>query len=154
VGEVPRGVVKHAPHQLGFLGVQDRFDLDHAVAGVAPADVATLLVVSWLRLLTVALYERVLTAQLLQLRGGGETRVLEKQGFVRRSRDPHHRAHLRVRDFPAPEGIIDRGKLAEFLSDAHTVTRGDEVPAHSPCEPVRTRQCALGAPTTTHIELA
>jgi hypothetical protein len=38
---------------------EHRFDLDHAVLGVAPADVAALLVILWPALLTLALDQRI-----------------------------------------------------------------------------------------------
>jgi hypothetical protein len=48
VREPGRGVVEHGPDELGLFGMQDGLDLDHAVLGIAPAQVAALLVGEWL----------------------------------------------------------------------------------------------------------
>ena len=147
-------MVEHGPDQLGFFGMEDGFDLDHAVLGVAAADVATLLVVQRVRVLAVTLHERVLARQLLELRGRHEPRVVEQQGLVRRRRDAQQRAHLRVRDFAAPERIIDRRELGELAGDPHALPRGDQIPADPPGEPVRTRHRALNMPAAALVELA
>jgi len=89
-----RSVVEHGPHQLGLFGVEDGLDLDHAVLGVAPADVPALHVVVGARILAMTLHERILATHLLELSGGHEPGVLEQQGLVRRCRDAHHRAHF------------------------------------------------------------
>jgi len=86
--ELGRGVVEHGPDQLGFLGMEHRLDLDHAVVGVAAPHVATLCVLQRMGNLTVALYNRVLAAQHLQLRRRHEPRVVEQQALVRGRRDP------------------------------------------------------------------
>jgi hypothetical protein len=56
------GVVEHGPDQLGFLGMRHGFDLDHAVVGIAAANVATLLVTQVMRVLAMTLHERVLAS--------------------------------------------------------------------------------------------
>jgi hypothetical protein len=53
-------MVQHGPDQLGLLGVEDSFDLDHAILGVAAADVATLLVAHGVWGLAMTLHERIL----------------------------------------------------------------------------------------------
>jgi len=133
--------------------MKDRFDLDHAVLGVTPANVATLRVAQRMRVLAVALHECVLAGQLLELRGRHEPRVIEQQGLVLGRRDAYEGAHIRVRDFTAPEGIPDHGELAEPAGHTDTLAPGDQVTANPPGEPVRTRRRTLGVPTTALVEL-
>jgi hypothetical protein len=87
-------VIEHGPHQLRLLGVEHGFDLDHAVFGVAAADVTPLHITGGVRVLAVTLHERVLARQLLELGGRHEPRVVEQQDLVGRRRDAHHRADL------------------------------------------------------------
>jgi hypothetical protein len=100
------------------------------------------------------LHQRVLATQLLELRRGHEPRVIEQQHFVGRRRDAHQRPHLRLRDFAAPQGIIDHGEFPEPVGDAYALARGDQIPADPPGEPVRTRPRALHVPAAARIELA
>jgi len=118
--------------------MQHGFDLDHAVFGIAAADVATLLVVQRVRIPTMALYQRVLARQLLELRGRHEPRVVEQQRLVRRRCDAHQRPDLRVRDFATPERIIDPRERGELAGDPHALPCGDQIPADPPGKPVRT----------------
>ncbi len=134
--------------------MEDGFDLDHAIFGVAAADVTPLQVTSGVWVLAMTLHEGVLARQLLELRGGHEACVVEQQGFVGRRRDAHHRAYLRVRDFAAPERIVDRGELGELIGDAHALPGRDGLPADPPRQPVCTRQRALDVPAAALIKLA
>jgi hypothetical protein len=91
--ELRRGMVEHGPHQLGFFGMEDGLDLDHAILGVAAADVATLRVVVGVRVLAMTLHERVLATDLLELSPSREPRLLEQQWLVRRRPNPRYRAN-------------------------------------------------------------
>ena len=129
----PRGrVVQHGPHQLRLLGMEHGLDLDHAVLGVAATNAPALDIDQRMQLRAVALDERVLARQLLELRCGHQLRVCQEQGLVRWRRDARHRAHLRVRHRAAPEGVVDHRQLAEPRSDPDALARSDEIPAHAP----------------------
>ena len=146
-------MIEHGPDQLGFFRVEDRLDLDHAVLRVATANIATLFIIQWVRTLAVTLHERVLARELLELGGRHEACVVEQQGLVRRGGDTHQRAHLGVRNFAAPERIIDRREPGELAGNPHALPRSDQVPADPPGEPVGTRHCALDMPAAAFVEL-
>jgi hypothetical protein len=133
--------------------MEDRFDLDHAVLGVTAADAATLRVAQRMRVLAMTLHEGVLAGQLLELSGGHEPRVVEQQNLVLGCRDAYQGAHLRIRDFTAPEGIADHGEFAELTRHADALAPGDQVTANPPGEPVRARQRALRVPAAALVEL-
>ena len=104
-------------------------------------------------LLTVALHQRILAGELLELRGGHQPGVLEDHRLVGGARDAEQRTHLRVGQLTSPEGVIDQGEVGELAGDAYALARRDEVPADSPGEPVRARQRALRVPATPPIEV-
>jgi hypothetical protein len=79
--------------------------------------------------------------------------VVEQQDLVLGRRDADEGAHLRIRDFTAPEGIPDHREFAELASHADSLAPGDQVPADPPGEPVRTRRRALNVPTAALVEL-
>ena len=110
--------------------------------------------IRWVHPGNVTLHEGVLARQLLELGGGHEACMVEQQGFVGRRRDAHHRAYLGVRDFAAPERIVDRGELGELVGDAHALPGRDELPADPPRQPVCTRQRTLDVPAAALIERA
>ena len=80
--------------------------------------------------LAVTLHECVFVAQLLELRGGHQPRMVEQQGLVLGRRDADQSAHLRVRDFTAPEGIPDHGEFAELARHPDALAPGDQVTAN------------------------
>jgi hypothetical protein len=147
-------MVEHGPDQLRLLGVEHGLDLDHAVLEVAPADVAALLIDLRVRILIVPLHECVLAAQLLELRGGHQPRVVEQQRLVLRRRDAQQRADLRVRHLAAPQRIVDPRELGQLARDAHVIARRHQIPADAPGQPVRARRRALDMPATARIERA
>jgi hypothetical protein len=151
---VDRGVIEHGPDQLGFFRVEHGLDLDHAVLGVAAADIAALLIIPRVRVLAVALHEGVLARQLFELRGRHQPRIVEQQRLVRRRCHAHHRAHLRVRHHAAPERIINRREPGELAGDPHALSCGDQIPANPPGEPVCTRHRTLRVPAAARVELA
>jgi hypothetical protein len=55
-------VVEHGPDQLGLFGMEDGFDLDHAILGVTAAEAATLRVAQGMRVLAMTLNERVVAS--------------------------------------------------------------------------------------------
>lgn len=75
-GELCRGVANHGTDQLRLFrassGWRTASIFDHAVLGVTAADAATLHVAHRMRVLAMALHERALVGQLLELRGGHE----------------------------------------------------------------------------------
>jgi hypothetical protein len=62
--------------------VQHGLDLDHAILGIAAANVAALHVPHRVRVLTMTLHERVLARQLLELRRRHEPRVVQQQDLM------------------------------------------------------------------------
>jgi hypothetical protein len=136
--EVLRRVVEHRPDQLSFFRMEHCLDLDHTVIRFAPADVAPLLVVLRAMFLVVSLHASVLPGELVELRRRGEPRVLEDQGLVRGGRDAKQRAHLRIGHLTTTERVGDRRELDDLACHADPFSRGDQIPADAPCEPVCT----------------
>ena len=78
---------------------------------------------------------------------------IEQQYLVLGRRDAYQGAHLRIRDFTAPEGIPDHVEIAELASHADTLAPGEQVAANPPGEPVRARRRTLCVPAAALVEL-
>lgn len=144
--------IECGPDNGRFLGVEHGFDPDHAVRRVVTADVTTVSVILRGHLGVVALDDRVLPTDRLELRARAEAGLLEEHGLVRLGRDAGHRADLGIGHVAAPKGLIDLRKIAEPVRDADVLACRAGIPPDAPRQPLRTRPGALLIPATSLVE--